>query len=203
MSTNDFLARVGLYFKADFVDLSSCDRLRRLMASAPARPAEVYVDRSATATDLNQRRTLSVDLPLEDVRSIERALEDLRPDLSRHFGVELSRREPTEFLVYGQGGYFAPHRDRPGEASRGAADVDDRRVSIVIFLSTPAPLDDADYGGGDLRFYQLFEGPGWKDVGFTCEAAPGLLVAFASSTLHEVTPVTSGRRCAIVTWFCA
>jgi SM-20-related protein len=203
MSANDFLAKLGLYFQPDFVDRSMCDRLQAQVVGAPARPAEVYIDQSATAVDLQVRRTLSVDLPPEDIRSIERALDDLRPDLSRHFDVELTTREPTEFLVYGPGAFFAPHRDRPTGTSHVAADVANRRVSVVVFLSTPTPCADAGYSGGDLRFYRLLDGPEWKEVGFMCDTAPGLLVAFASDTLHEVSPVVAGQRCTVVTWFCA
>jgi len=36
---------------------------------------------------------------------------------------------------------------------------------------------------------------------FWIDTEPGLLVAFDSATLHEVTPVVAGRRLSAVDWF--
>jgi predicted 2-oxoglutarate/Fe(II)-dependent dioxygenase YbiX len=59
------------------------------------------------------------------------------------------------------------------------------------------------YQGGDLTFFGLMKTPGAKEYGFPVDMETGLLVAFPSATLHEVSPVTGGKRYTLVTWFFA
>ena len=120
--------------------------------------------------------------------------------LSNHFGVALTASEGVGFLVYEPGGFYRPHRDRAGpDATAGGNETVRRRVSVVIFLNgvseAPGPFE---YAGGRLTFYGLIDDPAWRDVGFPLDADPGLLVAFDSATLHEVTPVAAGRRLSAV-----
>jgi len=170
------------------------------MLSSGGEPATIYDGGDTEATvDESTRRALSVDVVAEASRTVELALDGLREDLSRHFHRSLTEREPSEYLVYGPGSFFAPHRDR---ATAGALlPVDHREVTAVIFVSPPRIVGATGYLGGELRFYGLLDGREWHDVGFGCDASPGLLVAFPADTLHEVTPVTAGHRCTIVTWF--
>jgi predicted 2-oxoglutarate/Fe(II)-dependent dioxygenase YbiX len=71
-------------------------------------------------------------------------------------------------------GHFAPHRDddAPGTAHR--------RFAVTINLNGDA------YDGGDLRFPE--------DDLRTYRAPPGGAVLFSRGLLHEVRPVTRGRR---------
>jgi predicted 2-oxoglutarate/Fe(II)-dependent dioxygenase YbiX len=75
-------------------------------------------------------------------------------------------------------------------------------VSAVVFVNraseTPGPFE---YAGGRLALYGLIDEPPWRDVGFEIDAERGLLVAFDSATVHEVTPVAAGRRLSVVDWF--
>jgi predicted 2-oxoglutarate/Fe(II)-dependent dioxygenase YbiX len=74
----------------------------------------------------------------------------------------------------------------------------------VIFLNGTADDDaPAGYTGGELTFHGLLNGAEWEKCPFPLTAEPGLLVAFRSDTVHEVRPVTSGRRYTIVSWFTA
>lgn len=201
MSRNEFLARRGLYLKPDFLSATACASLTQVMLGSPSEPAKIYDGGDVEATvDESTRRALSVDLQAEDSGVVELAFDGLREELSRHFRRPLSEREPSEYLVYGPGSFFAPHRDR---ATKGGAllEVDHREVAAVVFVSPPQGVDAAGYSGGELRFYGLLDGSEWGDVGFGCDATPGLLVAFPADTLHEVAPVTAGHRCTIVTWF--
>jgi predicted 2-oxoglutarate/Fe(II)-dependent dioxygenase YbiX len=52
-----------------------------------------------------------------------------------------------------------------------------------------------------LTFYGLLPGPAWERIGFPLRGEEGLLVAFRSEILHEVTAVRQGDRYTIVTWF--
>lgn len=77
------------------------------------------------------------------------------------------------------GGYFGPHRDNT------APPVVHRRFALAI------PLND-DFEGGQLRFPEF--------GGQTFRAGSGDAVVFSCSLLHEVMPVTAGRRYAFITF---
>lgn len=77
-----------------------------------------------------------------------------------------------------------------------------RRISAVIFLNaTSAEPRDGMYGGGALTFYELFDDPVGRPLGFPLEADEGLLIAFRSDTPHSVAPVTHGDRYTIANWY--
>lgn len=64
-----------------------------------------------------------------------------------------------------------------------------RKLSIVMQLSDPA-----DYEGGNLELM-----PSGKNA-VKMKKQRGLIVAFPSWTLHQVTPVTQGNRQSLVAW---
>lgn len=70
-----------------------------------------------------------------------------------------------------------------GSSARARSDI-----SITVFLSDPG-----DYDGGELIMTSPF---GDQEVKLPAGAA----VVYPSSTLHQVAPVTSGERLAVVTW---
>lgn len=76
------------------------------------------------------------------------------------------------------GGYFRAHRD---DVTKGSAH---RRFALSINLNTE------QYEGGELRF---------PEYGFrTYRAQSGSAIVFSCSLLHEVRPVTKGRRYAFL-----
>lgn len=79
----------------------------------------------------------------------------------------------------GPGGYFRPHRDNT------APPVAHRRFALSIILND-------DFEGGSLRF------PEFGDQTYSPE--PGDAVVFSCSLLHEVMPVTAGRRYAFISF---
>ena len=111
-------------------------------------------------------------------------LSDLDQRLPRRLGLEIrkafqtsiSRREDYRIACYEgtAGGSLAPHRDNMTKAT------EHRRFTASIQLNT------GDYAGGELRFpeygRQLYRGP------------TGTAIVFSASLLHEVLPVTNGRR---------
>jgi predicted 2-oxoglutarate/Fe(II)-dependent dioxygenase YbiX len=74
-----------------------------------------------------------------------------------------------------------------------------RRISVVVFLSTPSaePAPDT-YGGGSLVFHGVYNKP---TPPLAVNPEPGTLIAFRSETTHEVTMVTHRVRYTIVSWF--
>jgi PKHD-type hydroxylase len=63
-----------------------------------------------------------------------------------------------------------------------------RKLSFVLQLSDPK-----DYEGGELRIHL-------NDTPDVMKKERGTVVAFPSPTLHEVTPITEGRRYSLVGW---
>ena len=96
--------------------------------------------------------------------------------------------------MYRPGDFYRPHRDRAARAGDFVEGARSRRVSVVLFLND-------GYSGGALTLYGLVDDPKWRAYGFPIAPAPGLLIAFASDLVHEVTPVTAGERCTAVSWF--
>lgn len=163
-------------------------------------PARVFDGRPDAVVDMAVRNTWHVPLDgaAEDLADRVGAL---RSDLSGHFGLSLGSHEGPTLLMYPPGGFYEPHADRARDAERKPL-ASRRRVSVVIFLNgMSAGPEGGDYAGGALTFYGLVDDPAWRAFGFAIEPTPGLLVAFPSHLVHEVTPVTAGDRYTIVDWF--
>ena len=99
-----------------------------------------------------------------------------------------------EFLRYEKGDFFVRHQ----AGITKQLDFDHlriRRISIVVFLNDFAnePRENC-YSGGLLNFYD-------EQGMYGLPGETGLLVAFTAETLHEVSPVTSGERFTIISWF--
>jgi SM-20-related protein len=188
---NQILQKLGVFGRNHAIPEALCTHYFQLMRDARAAPAEILRTDTTTLVDQTVRKTISVDLPPESEQPIRDILVDLMPELSAHFEVPLQKYEEPQFLRYGPGAFFTAHRDRPNSAH---LETSDRKISLVIFLND-------DFEGGELTFYGLIDQPAFANAGLPCDAAPGLAIAFRSETLHEVTPVTSGQRFTIVTWY--
>jgi len=196
------MSRLGLFLQPGFIPEELCGALRHDILTGAGEAAKVFVgEHGHLRPDI--RRTLEV--PVTDTlrADVQARLHSIRPALSNHFGKALTASEGVGFLVYEPGGFYRPHRDCANrDAMAGGNETVRRRVSVVVFLNgaseAPGPFE---YAGGRLTFYGLIDDPAWREVGFPIDAEPGLLVAFDSATLHEVTPVAAGRRLSAVDWF--
>jgi PKHD-type hydroxylase len=83
----------------------------------------------------------------------------------------------TNYSTNGKYGWHVDHGSKIG-----------RKLSMVLQLSNPS-----DYEGGDLQI-----NTGGEPV--TVKKKRGLLAAFPSFHLHQVSPVTKGNRQSLVTW---
>ena len=107
--------------------------------------------------------------------------------------IQANKDEGYSLLIYGPGCFFTEHKDaltRPDITHGEWVHVENskpRQLSISIQLNE-------DYEGGDLAF---FNGT------YVIPKKKGLLTIFPSYALfpHQVTPVKSGTRYSIVTWF--
>jgi len=64
-----------------------------------------------------------------------------------------------------------------------------RKISITLQLS-----ESSEYEGGDFQIRSSKLN--------TCPKKKGLVIAFPSHSLHQVTPVTKGIRRSLVVWLC-
>ncbi len=107
---------------------------------------------------------------------------------ARYFRFDLSGLANFQYALYGgpEGGHFDWHKDY----GRDPADPqqEPRKLTISLQLS-----EGSDYQGCDLqvRAGNLID---------TAPRARGSLVAFPANVLHQVTPILSGQRRALVVW---
>lgn len=199
VSEHDILASLGLYLKKGFLDVSLCEELIAQMESTPSEAGYLKTSDRGDIADSNLRSARLSGISIDYAYLIRDRLEELKPDLEDYFDLKLKSQEKPQFLLYEPGGHYAPHRDVPSEQSEKRVSIQSRVLSIVVFLNDRS--GERSYSGGELTFYELVSDPQWKDYGLPVEAETGLLVAFRSDTLHEVRPVTEGKRFTIANWF--
>lgn len=201
MPEADFFARIGLFVTRDFLDASEMTRLLTEARSATAKPATVGITPSVYAVDESVRRTKVAAVSASAASLVESRLLSLKPALEEHFGLPLTGCQSPQFLVYREGDFFSPHRDSasvPGAAEFSRV----RRVATVLFLNGESNESrEGDYGGGSLTFFGLMGDPRLQKVGLPLRGEPGVLIAFRTDIIHEVTPVTHGERFTVVSWF--
>jgi predicted 2-oxoglutarate/Fe(II)-dependent dioxygenase YbiX len=196
----ELLARVGLYVERDFLDPAARAALVDELRRAEGKPATV-VEGAEQVVDPETRRTTVGRVPPAVRAETGARLEALHPRLERHFGHDLRGHEPPQFLSYREGDYYRPHRDSAGSPDHPAR-IGQRRVSIVLFLNEQAEHGTDDtYAGGWLTFYGLLGDDKAAPRGLPLAAPAGLLIAFRADVVHEVRPVTRGRRYSVVSWF--
>jgi predicted 2-oxoglutarate/Fe(II)-dependent dioxygenase YbiX len=205
MPDAEFFARWGLFVRRAFLDPEACRRIAGDVRTAHRAPARVYRQAAPAAEiDRRLRKTAVAEVPSGTDAAVARALGGVRPALERHFGLTFTGQQPIDFLVYGPGDFFEAHADGGSASAPGSeAVVVARRVSAVLFLndrSDDVPAPAGTFSGGDLTF-RLLDDPRAQACGFPLRAEAGLLIAFPSELVHEVTPVTSGERLTAVTFF--
>jgi SM-20-related protein len=185
---------------ADVLDADACRWVRAAIDAGAREPAQLLANGEADSTrpedDHDGRRAIDVDVSDEVIAFVESRLDARHDEIAAFFHTTLCGREGAGFLRYEAGGFYGPHVDRADVPSW--PDAARRAVTIVLFLNSSRDVDPAgEFGGGRLR---LFPG-GLTAASVDITPTEGTLVAFLSDTAHEVTPVTDGRRDAVVDWF--
>ena len=98
---------------------------------------------------------------------------------------DINNQDGIQFTNYGIGEHYNAHIDT------FALEDDMRKISLIIQLNKPE-----DYEGGEFLFWDGDESSTVK--GFEKQ---GSILVFPSFLMHQVTPVTSGKRHSIVSWF--
>jgi len=139
--------------------------------------------RSVIDHDKKHRR----DMPIPPTDALHRSLHDsllgrCAPEIAKAFQVDVSHIDRILIARYdASGGWFRRHRDN------AADNVAFRQFAISVNLNTE------DYQGGHLLF------PEYNDHRYSPPTGGGMI--FSTSLLHEVVPVTSGRRYVLLTFF--
>ncbi len=183
----------NLFVSKEFFDQRACEAIVAEMKAAEGGAALVYGSTGSGTVDQSSRRTFRVKPSNETVALVIQKLLGLQDAIEKHFGVGLKECEEPQFLRYREGDFFVAHQD--GNTGMLRLDTEQRLVSTVIFLSRESEsAEPGAYSGGSLVLSNLREQ-------YRVPAEPGMLVAFRSETTHEVTPVTSGERYSIASWF--
>jgi predicted 2-oxoglutarate/Fe(II)-dependent dioxygenase YbiX len=201
MPNADFFALFRLFVRRNFLPAELCTEIRSEMRSASGSAATVRKTGGDYVVDPAVRRAKWVEVSAATVALMETRLLSLKPQLEEHFHLKLAGCQRPQFLAYRQGDFYAPHRDNSKDPQ--AAEIPkQRRVSVVIFLNSESGEPaDGSYAGGSLTFYGLLHDPQKGAVGLPLVGETGLLIAFQSSLVHAVAPVTYGERYTIAGWF--
>ena len=147
--------------------------------------------------DDGSRRGAIAQLPAGAEQLVQDRLWEAMPALEQRFDCEVSHLSGVTALIYDRGDHFAAHSDGGGDDD-APAEVRRRCVSLVVALNDGA----RDFTGGQLEFFDgaLPEAAARAEPRMVMRSSPGLLVAFASSTIHRVAPVLQGRRYSLALW---
>lgn len=150
--------------------------------------------------DDDSRRGAIAQLTAATEDLVQDRLWGVMPELEQRFGCEVSHLSGVTALIYDVGDHFAAHSDGGGD-DEAPGEVRRRRVSLVVALNDGAG-DAAEFRGGELEFYAgSLPGIAARTPPIMSVASSGgLLIAFASSMIHRVAPVTSGRRYSLALW---
>ena len=194
-------AASGLFLIRAFLDPQLCAAVRNEARAAAGHPAPVYIEGAEGHVHEDVRKTSSLEVAVATAADVERRLRELREEIGSFFGLSLTDCEPPQFLRYGEGDFFVRHQD--GDTDQIEFDhLRVRKVSVVIFLNGGAAESlEESFGGGELLIYRSDAETGAGPLIFPIPGEAGLLVAFRSDTVHEVTPVTRGERFTVVSWF--
>ncbi|HZF76644.1 MAG TPA: 2OG-Fe(II) oxygenase [Acetobacteraceae bacterium] len=157
-----------------------CQRLVAAFEAGHAQESGFMADRDGKLVwiyDRDAKRRRDAEIPDEALRAALRAriARRVAPEIRKAFQFDPTRIERYIVACYdaGEAGHFRAHRDNdtPGTAHR--------RFAVSINLND-------GFEGGDIWFPEF--GPRrWR-------APAGGAIVFSCSILHEVTPVTRGRR---------
>jgi predicted 2-oxoglutarate/Fe(II)-dependent dioxygenase YbiX len=180
-----------------FLDRRACDALRAELRQAAGAAATVLSRDPGGMVQPMVRRTTRMAMPAGTRDGMIRRLTERKDELEQHFSMPLVRCEEPQFLRYLPGDFFVAHQDGNTPLIHDHSRF--RKISAIIFLSTPAEEPSPDsYGGGALVLHGPYSGP---DIRIPLTPEPGTLVCFRAETTHEVTPVTHGERFTIVSWY--
>ena len=166
------------------LDFSLCDLLIALYDKIGGDDSGFLLDhdgKTETIIDHRLKRRQDMVIAVPELRQTikDRVVTRLLPEIARYFQFEATRMDRCLVSCYDSalGGHFFRHRDNVN------AGAQHRRFAVTINLN-------GDYDGCDLMF---------PEFGRRTYRAPiGGAIVFSCGALHEVTPITRGRRYAFI-----
>ena len=143
------------------------------------------IEKNIKTVDKEYRNSITSFMPITtDSEWLFRSLTDIITTANKtYFGFDINSIESLQYTVYNEGGFYNKHIDILNSTSASGV----RKLSFSLQLT-----DEEDYEGGDLIISNA------KDV--VMLRNKGTITFFPSYTPHEVLPVTSGVRKALVGW---
>jgi len=181
---------------AGFLTREECRELVCEIDAAEQAQAEIWGE-NGFGVHPDSRRGLIAQLSASTEILVQDRLWELMPQLEERFGCEVTHVSGVTALIYRSGDHFAAHSDGGGDDD-APSEVRRRRVSLVVALNDGA----TDFSGGELEFYagEVPEVATRADPVASVRSEPGMLIAFASNTIHRVAPVGDGRRYSLARW---
>jgi len=166
------------------LDFPLCELLTGLYDKIGGQDSGFLVDhggKTATVKIHSQKRRQDMVIALPELRQRirERIVSRLLPAIERYFSYQATRIDRYSVSCYDSqmGGYFRRHRDNLN------AGAEHRRFAVSMNLNS-------NYEGCDLIFPEF----GRR----TYRAPAGGAIVFSCGALHEVTPITKGKRYALL-----
>jgi len=184
---------------AGFLSAPQCRDLRAEIDAAHQEQVQIWRG-DAFAVDDEGRRGAIAQLPGASEDLVQDRLWEVMPSLEQRFGCEITHISGVTALIYDRGDHFAAHSDGGGDDD-APAEVRRRRVSLVIALNDGAS-ERPEFTGGELEFFDAAvpAAAGSSEPVTVVRSSPGLLIAFHSSMIHRVAPVSDGRRYSLALW---
>jgi len=182
-----------LIVKHNFLDRQLCTELGN--SSAGLKNAHIVDKEGARFVNPSYRKTLVKAIAEDKEAALTYKILNVKEEVEQQFSCNTTGLCAFQLLRYEQGHFFKKHRDVNGYGANQK-----RKVTVLVYLNEPGQGQVTDcYQGGTLVVYGVHEG--FEQRGLPIIARTGMLVAFPSDLIHEVTPITRGARKSIVTWF--
>jgi predicted 2-oxoglutarate/Fe(II)-dependent dioxygenase YbiX len=195
-----FFTRMGLFVIESFLSGEDCRRICREIRSSNLVHATIG-EGSGDEIDLDSRTAKLAQVSTKTSSTVRKKLLELMPTVGQHFKLKLTDVQGLQFLAYRIGDFYIAHAD-DGDPAQSPSYVQKRRISVVIFLNGMSIKHGREgYEGGALGFSGLIDHPRLGSSVYPLSGQAGRLVAFPSSLVHQVMPVTRGERYTIATWF--
>jgi hypothetical protein len=127
----------------------------------------------------------------------EKCLAHVKNCNKRYWNLDLYNLEPLQLTVYRgspiNGDHYRWHRDQEFKGKNNPNH--DKELIRKVSFSVNLTQQGVDYTGGDLQFNQ-----GLRPYTPTAMGNKGCGTCFVSQTYHQVDPITSGTRIALVGW---
>jgi len=178
-TTSAWAYQLGIFTKSD------CEKIIKLGLSCPSVTAHLGQNRTIDKS-IRQGRIAFFDPNNLEHEFIFRTIADYGKSINRQFWqFDLKFVECIQFTCYdNKDDFYTSHMDM------GYRALEVRKLSFSVQLSDPDT-----YQGGNLELFKC---------GTDFDLAPrsqGSIIAFPSYHVHRVTPVTSGARYSLVSWF--